>query len=114
MGVEQGGPSEEDLKVRTEAGEPEDRLQDVDEAHRRANMSEVLRESAKEDKEDEARLVDEADRIRDNDAARRASGDFTFHHGNPAADLEGEALGKGISAHKKMKAAEKVENTGTM
>ncbi|MCX6810789.1 MAG: hypothetical protein NTY30_03645 [Candidatus Berkelbacteria bacterium] len=47
MGVETGGgPSEEDLKIRP--GEPEGRLQDVDQTHRRAKLSEHFREISEE------------------------------------------------------------------
>jgi len=45
MGVEQGGPSEEDSKIRPI--EPEERVQNVDEAHSRANASKIYRETAK-------------------------------------------------------------------
>ena len=37
MGVEEGGPSKEDLKVRP--GEPEERIQNIDEAHDLANQA---------------------------------------------------------------------------
>jgi len=44
LGVEGNGPSEEDLKIRE--GEPEGRVQDVEDAHERANASEGLRAEA--------------------------------------------------------------------
>ncbi|MCX6812587.1 MAG: hypothetical protein NTW79_03120 [Candidatus Berkelbacteria bacterium] len=45
MGIEQSGPSEEDLQIRP--GEPEGRITDVDEARKRAVKSNELRDSEK-------------------------------------------------------------------
>ncbi|MCX6810331.1 MAG: hypothetical protein NTY30_01165 [Candidatus Berkelbacteria bacterium] len=58
MGVEQGGPSEEDLRVRIEAGEPEGRTDDVDLAHDRALKSDPYRTDAKHLRAQEQAFVD--------------------------------------------------------
>lgn len=43
MGAETNGPSEEDVKIRKEAGEPEERTRDINLAQGRANLSEKYR-----------------------------------------------------------------------
>lgn len=46
MGVETSGPNEEDLRIRTEAGEPEEREQDIEKARSRAKLTDPIHESA--------------------------------------------------------------------